>query len=94
MTASITKRITTKVVITVLSATLDSAWTIIRASQTGYAALDRLPWVPAALWRACQRVRTFGEYLEAFTERAADQLGNAIRTEILEHVLARASKAA
>jgi hypothetical protein len=39
MTASITKRITTKTTIVLLTATLDSAWAIIRASQRWHAAV-------------------------------------------------------
>ena len=57
MTASIT----TNTAIILLTATLDSAWALIDASQRWYAALDKLPWVPAVLWRACRRVGTFGE---------------------------------
>jgi hypothetical protein len=83
MTASIT----TKTTIILLTATLDSAWALIRASRRLYAALDKLPWVPAALWRACRRVETFGQYLEALAERTAQRLGIDIM-DVLEPVVA------
>lgn len=69
-----TDSITTKAITVLLTATVDFAWVLIRVSQRWNAALDRLPWVPALLWRACRSVGTFGEYVEALAERTAERL--------------------
>jgi hypothetical protein len=82
-----TTSITTKTIIVLLTAILDSAWAMIHTSQRGDAALDRLPWVPAVLWSAVRRVGTFGEYVEALVEKTAERLGIDIM-DVLEPVLA------
>jgi hypothetical protein len=79
--------ITTKAGTVLVSVIIKNAWHLLSAGEQGCATLDKLPWVPAVLWRACASVRAMGEYLEGLAERTAGRLGIDIM-DVLDHVTA------
>lgn len=72
---------------TLVTTVLAGAWALERARSRGYARLETLPWVPAALWELCARLRAAGAALETFSEHAAEPLGIEMANDVLEPLL-------
>lgn len=85
-----THSITTKAATVLLTSAIRNAWALSSAAGRWRARLDRLAWVPSALWKLCARVTFAGEALEAFAERVAPRLGIDMVADVLEPMIARA----
>lgn len=88
MITSITKKAAT----ILLTGAIRSAWALNSAGARWYAGLDRLAWVPSALWKLCARLTATGAVLEAFAERVAPRLGIDMTADVLEPLLDRACR--